>query len=306
MKKTRFSSLVLTGTMAAAMFGAAATAADVEDIGPLPAVSDINGKIELGGGWADIEGFNDDALIYGGAALSLPVGDTFGLQFDVAAVDAFNDTLIGGNVHFFTRDPNSYLFGIVAGAGFGDDADLYFVGPEAELYLGNVSIEAWGGYLNLDFDDGSSDDEAFVQIDLALYATDNLRFVVGGSSVAGFESGRAGLEWQIGDIGMPLSLTANAEFGEDDFMALTAGIKIYFGGEDKSLMRRHREDDPPIRSLSIFTALGNGAFQNEDGGCTVVRIQQLAAAIDDPECGGGDDGGGDDGGGDDGGGDPET
>ncbi|MBC8037388.1 MAG: hypothetical protein H7X89_09235 [Rhizobiales bacterium] len=300
MKKMRISSILLSGTMAAAMFGAAATAADFEDAGPLPAVSGVNGKIELGGGWADIEELDDDALFYGGAALSFPVGDTFGLQFDVSAVDVFNDTLVGGNVHFFTRDPDSYLLGIVAGAGFADDADLYFVGPEAELYLGNFSIEAWGGYLNLDFDGAPSEDEFFAQVDLGLYATDDLRFTVGASSVADFESAHARVEWQIGDIGLPLSLTADAEIGEDDFMAFTAGIKIYFGAEDKSLIRRHREDDPPIRALSLFTALGNGAF--------------LKAAGCDPEFGGGDDGGGDDGGcaggGDDGGvdcldGDPE-
>ena len=125
--------------------------------------------------------------------------------------------------------------------------------PEAELYLDSISVEGWGGFMSSDVNGVGSHDDAFGQVDLGFYASDNLRFTLGGSSYAGFEAGRVGMEWQIGEVGVPVSLTADARFGENDFTSVSAGLKIYFGGEDKSLIQRHREDDPPNRSVDAFT-----------------------------------------------------
>ena len=44
MKKAGF---LLSGTIAAGLYGSAALAADVETMNPLPAVSGINGKIDV-------------------------------------------------------------------------------------------------------------------------------------------------------------------------------------------------------------------------------------------------------------------
>jgi hypothetical protein len=253
MNKLGFSTIAFS----AALMCSTALAADVAVDSSLPAVSAPNGKVELSAGWTDIDDLGDSELLRGGLSFSFPVGDAFGIQADLAAVDALGDTLYGGNLHLFTRDPNSYLLGVTGGAGFSDNASLYYIGPEAELYLGNLSIEAWAGYLNADVDGASSSDEFFAFGDIALYATDNLRLTVGASSIAEFETAHAGLEWQMGDIGLPMSFTADARFGEDDFIALRAGVSFYFGAEDKSLIRRHREDDPRNRSLDIFSAAGD-------------------------------------------------
>ena len=247
----------LTGTFATALLCSTALAADVSVSSSLPAVSGPNGKVELSAGWTEIDELDDSELLRGGLSFSFPVGDTFGIQADLAAVDALGDTLYGGNLHFFARDPNSYLLGVTGGAGFADDASIYYVGPEAEFYLDSLSIEAWAGYLHVDFDGASSSDEFFAFGDLAFYATDNLRLTLGASSIANFETAHVGLEWMMSDIGLPLSFTADARIGEDDFIALRAGISFYFGGEDKSLIRRHREDDPRNRSLDIFSAAGD-------------------------------------------------
>ncbi|MGR3291066.1 MAG: hypothetical protein ACU0C9_07700, partial [Paracoccaceae bacterium] len=32
--------------------------------------------------------------------------------------------------------------------------------------------------------------------------------------------------------------------GKDDFVSVWAGLRVYLGAEDKTLIRRHREDDP--------------------------------------------------------------
>jgi hypothetical protein len=261
MKRTTF---LLTGTIAAGMYGGVSFAADVSSAPTsLPAVSGINGKVQIGGGWADLNHMDGDTVFRGGAALSFPVGDMFGLQADFSAVDVFNHSAVGGAVHAFTRDPNSYLFGVYGGYVDAGAPNVWYVGPEAELYLGNVSIEAIGGYMDVT-NSGSSGSKYYAVGDLALYATDNLRLSIGASTVATFDSAHAGLEWFMGDSGIPASFTLDGRLGEDGFTSVMAGISLYFGGEDKSLIRRHREDDPRIRFFDIFNAGALGIL-NGDG-----------------------------------------
>lgn len=265
MKRAAF---LLSGTIAAGMYGSVSMAADVEMSTALPAVSGINGKVEIGGGFADIDDFNSDEVFRGGAALSFPVGDMFGIQADLTALDAFGETAVGGAIHAFTRDPNSYLFGAYGGYVDAGPADVWYVGPEAELYLDNISIEAVGGYMDISNGVGS---EFYAVGDVAFYATDNLRLAVGASSVAGFESGHAGLEWFLGDTGLPASITVDGRLGEDGFTSVMAGLSLYFGGEDKSLIRRHREDDPRLRFFDIFNA-------------GVLGSETLGGGPEDTEC----------------------
>jgi hypothetical protein len=248
MKRAAF---LLSGTIAAGMYGSVSLAADIEATGPLPAVSGPNGKVEIGGGWTDIDNFSSDEVFRGGAAFSFPVGDMFGIQADLTALDAFGETAIGGALHAFTRNPDSYLFGVYGGYVDAGSANVWHIGPEAELYLDNISSEAVGGYMDISNGVGS---EFYTMGKVALYATENLRLAVGGSSVAGFESASAGLEWFMGDTGIPASLTVEGRLGEDDFSSIMAGISLYFGGEDKSLIRRHREDDPRLHFFDIFNA----------------------------------------------------
>ena len=264
MKRAAF---LLTGTIAAGMYGSVSLAADVETNTALPAVSAPNGKVEIGGGWADIDDLSSDEIFRGGAAFSFPVGDMFGIQADLTALDAFGETAIGGAVHAFTRDPNSYLLGVYGGYVDAGPANIWYVGPEAELYLDNISIEAVGGVMDISNGGGT---EFYAMGNVALYATDNLRLSLGASTVAGFESANAGLEWFMGDTGLPASVTLDGRIGEDGFSSVMAGLSLYFGGEDKSLIRRHREDDPRIRFFDIFNA---GALE--------AIHQELA---EDPEC----------------------
>lgn len=259
--------VLLTGTIAAGMYGSVSMAADIET-GPLPAVSGPNGKVEIGGGWADIDDLDDDEVFRGGAAFSFPVGDMFGIQADLTALDAFGETAVGGAGHFFTRDPNSYLFGVYGGYVDAGPANAWHVGPEAELYLDNVSFEAVGGVI--DFSDGGGTD-FYAMGKVALYANENLRMSVGASSVAGFESANAGLEWFMGDTGLPVSLTVDGQLGEDGYSNIMGGLSLYFGAEDKSLIRRHREDDLRLHFFNIFSAGllggGGGALCNDPESC---------------------------------------
>jgi hypothetical protein len=262
------SSTIFTGLLALGLLGTSALAADV-DYPSTAAVSAINGKVEFGGGYADDSDHSSDASFYGAASLSVPLGDMFGLQADIAAKNIFNDTAVGGNVHLFTRDPNTYLLGVIAGYGDAGKANAAWAGGEAEFYMGNISLEASAGYLNVNPDNGSSKDKLFAFGDVAFYPVENFRLALGASSVAGFESGHATAEYLLD--AMPISLKLKGEVGENKFAAVTAGVSFYFGGDSssKSLMRRHREDDPRNKVLDIFGA-GAAAFGNGGGVAGVV------------------------------------
>jgi hypothetical protein len=268
---------LLAGTILAGMFGCAAYAADIDTSSALPAVSGLNGKVEIGGGWTDLDEFGDDEVFRGGAALSFPVGDMFGIQADLTVLDAFGETAVGGAAHFFTRDPNSYLLGVYGGYVDADSANIWHIGPEAELYLGNISIEAVGGYMDISHD---SDGEFYAMGKLALYATDNLRLSIGASTVASFESANAGLEWFMGDTGIPASLTVEGRLGEDGFTSVMAGLSLYFGGEDKSLIRRHREDDPRLHFFDIFNAGFLGSIKPPDDSSPECELKSLTICED--------------------------
>jgi hypothetical protein len=255
--------VLLSGTIAAGMYGSAVLAADVDMKSDLPAVSGINGKLEGSIGWADMNNLSSDAEFRGGAAISIPVGDMFGLQADLSVVDVFHGTAVNGTLHAFTRDPNSYLLGVIGGYGDVGSTHVWYGGPEVELYLNNISIEAVGGLMNIDFNP-THKDKAFAIADVGFYATENFRLTAGLSSIAGFNSGHIGAEWLLADMGLPASFTVDGRIGEHGFATLSAGFSLYFGGDTgKSLIRRHREDDPPIRGLDIFGAAGD-AFEGPD------------------------------------------
>ncbi len=248
-KKVWLTGAALTGTLAITAFGGTAFAADVVEPGCTPAVSTVNGKVEAGAGYADAKDQSGDFAWQAVGSLSFPLGCMFGLQLDAGVRDQLDDTQYGGIAHLFMRDPESYLIGVTGGVLDSEHATLYPVGPEVELYLGNFSLEAWGGYLHVDGEDDAFD-TGFVIADAAFYLTDDFRVSVGGKIVDDYEGLRAGFEYQFD--GTPMSLFTNAEYGDDNYLSVIGGLKFYFGGEDKSLIRRHREDDPRNRTLDLF------------------------------------------------------
>ncbi len=222
----------------------------------LPAVSAPNGKVEVSGGWVGMNGQPSSVDLRGGASVSFPVNDIFGIQADIAAANAFSDTKYGGALHMFTRDPNAYLLGAAGGAFWSSNTNAQFVGPEAEAYIGNVSLEAFAGYMNLNLA-GVSSAKFFGFGDVAYYPAENLRLNFGVSDVADFKSAHVQAEYQISDT-QPISLTLAGKVGDNSFVGVDAGLKIYFGASSKSLIRRHREDDPRNRILDVFGGAGNG------------------------------------------------
>ncbi len=260
--------VIAAGLLGAAMFSGAAFAADIteeqiEERISGAAVSEINGKIEFGYVHIDIDTPALDDSVDGGfvqGAVSVPVGQQFGLQIDAAHADLNGSTMQGIGGHFFWRDPSVALLGIY---GHHIDLDNGFstsqIGAEVEIYNGEVSLELFAGQDSLDTPIGDAD--FFVgEAILGYYINDNFR--VSGGIRHSFDetTGVAGLEIMSDTGGIAPALFANAEFG-GDVTTVMGGLKFYFGSSSKSLKRRHREDDPDVDLIENGgAALGCGAI----------------------------------------------
>lgn len=281
--------IVLTGTVAAFAWAHSASAADLtlvpepmaEADVPLQAVSAVNGKWEL-----DLGLLNSTGAFKAAGSLSVPMGDAFGLQGDLLLTySGANGFTYGGALHAFTRDPSSYLFGVTAGVVVTPDASITAIGAEGELYLDRISLEGWAGLAAVDYYNAPPADfeGMFAFGDVAYYATDDLRLALGASYVLGESKAHLSAEYLMRDYGVPLSLSAEARIGASGNYSATIGLKGYFGGNDdnKSLIDRHRQDDPRNRALDLFTGAGSildddesanpyvdpAQFNNNEAGC---------------------------------------
>lgn len=210
----------------------------------LPAVSGINGKIAAEGGSFDEEGFG--ALT---GSLSVPVGDRFGFQGDAIAGVRDGDFIGGVGGHLFWRDPSYALLGVFGSYTHRDDIDGHVarLGVEGEYYLnqwtlrtllGAEFLEAGNAFANVD-------DGFFAFSDVSYYLQDNLQLSVGHRYTRERNALALGVEYQLSQqvLSGGVSLFAEARIGEDDYQAVWGGVRFYLG-DDKSLIRRHREDDP--------------------------------------------------------------
>lgn len=211
----------------------------------LPAVSGINGKIAVQGGSFDEEGFG---LITG--SLSAPLGDPFGVQLDAVVGARDGDFIGGGGGHLFWRNPAYGLLGVYGGYTHREDIDGFVarVGIEGEYYWENWTAKALVGVEFVDSDNPllTAEDQSFFSLaDISYYANENLQLSVGHRYISERNALALGIEYQLSQavFASGVSLFAEARIGEDDYQAAWGGVRFYFG-EDKSLMRRHREDDP--------------------------------------------------------------
>ena len=251
--------------------------ANAADLDPacVQAVSALNGKVEGAVGYdeidqevrfpfANVPSLNtDDTRYHGAGSLSFPIGCMLGIQLDAAGGQASGEEFVGFGGHAFMRDPESYLAGIYATYTDHGPNEIWRVGPEVELYMGNFSLEAWAGFENSD----SNDDQLFAHVDLAMYATDNLRVNVGFRRYLDLNLFAAGGEWQPDWDGVPVSFYVEGQVGEQDYASIFGGIRFYFGGSDKSLIRRHREDDPSNKLFNMLaiTCVNGGGMVHGGG-----------------------------------------
>ena len=259
----KYSALNITGVLAMLLAPQAVLAADLY-LSPqpvaeqpydfkLPAVSGPNAKVEVYGGFSD----PGNASFRAAGSVSIPVGSSFGLQFDGAVQANGTGIMYGGVAHAFTRDPSSYLFGLAGGVVRGPTGALGVIGVEGEAYLDQISLEAWAGVAGINYDVLPDVAGVFVLADIGYYVTDDFRLTAGYSHLIGVNGLHLGAEYLLNDWNVPVSLTADTRVTQNGWSVM-AGIKGYIGGEPgKSLKDRHRQDDPPNRVISLFGASGN-------------------------------------------------
>jgi hypothetical protein len=232
---------------------AAALAADAVPAVPLPvslpAVSGLNGKIDLAIGGAnpgyDLFGFSNDfdAAFRAQGAFSVPLGHSFGLQADGAFASIQGSTFAHAAGHLFGRNPASGLIGAYASYSVWDTVNRGRVAFEGEAYLGNIALETITG---VEF--GDVPNSFFTITDAAVYPSDDLRLSIGFRHNGAGSALAAGLEYQFASgPSAAWSAFVDGEIGTNDYQRIFGGIRLYLGA-DKSLIRRHREDDPRVKS----------------------------------------------------------
>ena len=204
---------------------------------------------------------NDDlegSRYYGAVALTMPLGCEFGFQIDGVAGHLGEESTwsIGG--HLFARDPSTHLIGIYAEHTDIGGNDVNRIAAEGELYLGQFTLSGLAGFEDSDI----SNNDFFGAGRVSFYATDNLNLHVGFASFLDVEALTLGVEWQ--PDGSNMSLFASGEVGDDDHSSVLGGVRFYFGGDQKTLIRRHREDDPPLWAPWLKT--------NDDAMCPAGEI----------------------------------
>ena len=260
------STSALTGVLALG-FGTAVSAADLGSVAPapdaplaasLPAVSGINAKISGFGGWENHDSSPEGGLFGVDGSLSIPLGHSFGLQVDGMAASLDGDFIGSAAGHLFWRDPNVALLGLYGEWVTRDNSgiDTWRIGVEGEYYSGPISIEAIVGYEDADVPAFLllSDEDIFAYADVAFYATPDFRFSAGYRRLNDLDMAALGAEWQLPtDFIGGTSLFAEGRVGDDDYASVWAGLRVYLGAENKTLIRRHREDDPRGRgSDNVF------------------------------------------------------
>jgi hypothetical protein len=264
--------LVAVGTVG--LFSTTARSADMPVMaapvaGCTQAVDGINGELEGLGGSSD----NDS--VYGAlGSLSAPLGCGYGMQLDATAANLDSRFLGAIAGHLFWRDPSKGLLGIYGSYVYWDQVggiDIAHISPEAEWHLGRWTLKGIAGVEFGNDANGSVGGNAmtydiktrfFDQVNLAYYITDDFKTYIGHRYLGGKNALALG-----GEFGIPLghgimaALFTEGRIGEDDDHGVWGGVRFYFGQTDKTLIRRHREDDPSDWDLGI-DGTGNTGVSN--------------------------------------------
>ena len=127
------------------------------------------------------------------------------------------------------------------------------LGAEGEAYFDTTSLRLRAGYQGGDVKDG-----AFIGARGRWYANENLALSIAYENAAGRSNGKAGIEWQPEFSGLSgLSIFGEAEVAANSYNREVIGLRYYFGA-NKSLIHRHRQDDPDELFLESTQNLGKG------------------------------------------------
>jgi len=246
-----------------------------------PAVDGVNGKMEIYGGAGQGNSISISGIAglspaqsstvwkgIGGASgtITLPIGHSLGAQVDLTSGTFGNSALGAAAGHLFWRDPDKGLIGaygdgLVLGSRVG--SGIWTAAGEFESYLGKFTgrailgvqgasyyraglnpfeVYSYGGHKAFTVPDYFHD---FVEA--KFYPIDDLAISVAHIYSFGRNAVRGEVEYLLPQFrGGKIAPSAfvSAAYGWNNSSSIMAGIRVYFGNHDKSLIRRQREDDP--------------------------------------------------------------
>ena len=199
-----------------------------------PAVAYPNATVAAGGGSRDGDA---SGLVFGSA--TIPLGQSYGAEGRGLLGGTGGDVRWGVGGDLFWRDPDTGMLGVHQSLTGWDSDVMGRTDIKGELFTGQYTTSARAGFQYGDVDDGF-----FGRIDLRWYATDDFMLSGGGELESGDFVARFKTEYQPGMEAFPgLSVFADAEIGTGGRSLIFAGLRVYLGGEVKTLIRRHREDE---------------------------------------------------------------
>jgi hypothetical protein len=235
---------------------------------PLRAVDGINAKIDgYGGGANHSNGFSGT-----NGALAVPLGQQFGAQFD-GGFTRGDTSAFGGGGHLFWRDPSIGLLGFYGSYSHWNGTDLFArvsladgdhivnlgqisantgrYAAEGEYYLGRWTLSGVAGVETVGINSTllrfSVPNRFFDNVVAAYYVTDNFKLSAGHLYTSDTHFLTLGSEYGLAlGGGRMSSLFADGWIGEHGHTGVLAGLRIYFGQRDKTLIERNRQDDPSI------------------------------------------------------------
>lgn len=205
-----------------------------------PAVDGVNGKLEAHAGSVG----GDGAGLLGGS-VTAPLGQAVGVQLDGMAGKVDGHGADGLALHLFQRDPDSHLVGLSAATLNYRGQDVERVGIEGELYRNQWTIGA-----NLGQQSGDLGDDAYYGLGATYYSNPDLALKAGIDGHGDNQQVNLGAEWQTGS-NWSMSLEGGAGDGDN---YLLAGVRLYLG-KQKTLIDRHRRDDPDNPLLNAVNLL---------------------------------------------------
>lgn len=278
-----------------------------------PAVSGLNGKIEIGYNYYQYDlfdpAFDGDVnaqSIYGMGSVSAPLGQQFGIQLDLGLSQSFEDDILFGlgqvdhsaygiGAHLFWRDPDTALVGVyghylrlnrdtdILFLPFKRQTDVFRVAAAGEYYIDDFSLE---GHIGADFlrtrlsifgGEISNESGTFLNARAvaAYYPIDNARIFAGAKYAFEEFAGVAGAEYMFAsDSPVAPAVFVEGSYGQET-KSISAGLRVYFGPTGKSLKARHREDDPRAQLFDDLAIIGACSATTGDVG-------PLEAAFDGP------------------------
>ena len=116
------------------------------------------------------------------------------------------------------------------------------------------------------------DNHLFGQADAGYYITDDFKIYAGYRYINERSFGAAGTEYLIRGLEVPVALFARGDFGDEFVQNITGGVRIYLSDDpDKSLIDRHRKDDPKVYAPTFPTLAARSTAVPQ---CVDERSQQ--------------------------------